>query len=163
MPSWHGNNLVWRDCFLIINCWSKHVPHVPVWFMTLQNVTDKSAQWEGMGDVGSARYELALLPPCPTVRVLSCSNSYIFRNCERRFHFGKYKIWVSNISAMHDSDKQEETANYKVEPLVVNQCPCTIALVIKHALVKLNHTTNTNTYNCQPLYIASKQSLCIIC
>ena len=27
------------------------------------------AQWEGMGDVGSARYELALLPPCPTIRV----------------------------------------------------------------------------------------------
>ena len=32
------------------------------------------AQWEGMGDVGSAKYELALLPPCPTIRVLSCSN-----------------------------------------------------------------------------------------
>ena len=29
------------------------------------------AQWEGMGDVGSARYKLALLPPCPTIRVLS--------------------------------------------------------------------------------------------
>ena len=29
------------------------------------------AQWEGMGDVGSVRYELALLPPCPTIRVLS--------------------------------------------------------------------------------------------
>ena len=32
------------------------------------------AQWEGMGDVWSARYEPALLPPCPTVRVLSYSN-----------------------------------------------------------------------------------------
>ena len=34
------------------------------------------AQWEGMGesDVGSARYEPALLPPYPTIRVLSCSN-----------------------------------------------------------------------------------------
>ena len=32
------------------------------------------AQWEGKGDVGSARYELALLPPCPTIRVLSYSN-----------------------------------------------------------------------------------------
>ena len=31
-------------------------------------------QWEEMGDVGSARYEPALLPPCPTIRVLSCSN-----------------------------------------------------------------------------------------
>ena len=31
------------------------------------------AQWEGMGDVGSARYKPALLPPCPTIRVLSYS------------------------------------------------------------------------------------------
>ena len=38
------------------------------------------AQWEGMGDVGSARYEPALLPPCPTIRVLSYSNKLIFRN-----------------------------------------------------------------------------------
>ena len=27
------------------------------------------AQWEGMGDVGSARYEPALLPPCPIISV----------------------------------------------------------------------------------------------
>ena len=27
------------------------------------------AQWEGMGDVRSARYEPALLPSCPTIRV----------------------------------------------------------------------------------------------
>ena len=33
-----------------------------------------------MGDVGSARYEPALLPPCPTVRVLSYSN------CQRSTH-----------------------------------------------------------------------------
>ena len=32
------------------------------------------AQWEGMGDVGSAKYKPTLLPPCPTVRVLSYSN-----------------------------------------------------------------------------------------
>ena len=31
-------------------------------------VTTIDAQWEGMGDVGSARYEPALLPPCPTIR-----------------------------------------------------------------------------------------------
>ena len=37
-------------------------------------VATVDAQWEGMGDVGSARYELALLPPCPTVSVLSYSN-----------------------------------------------------------------------------------------
>ena len=28
-------------------------------------------QWEGMRDVGSARYELALLSSCPTIRVSS--------------------------------------------------------------------------------------------
>ena len=32
------------------------------------------AQWEGMGDVGLARYEPALLPPCLIIRVLSYSN-----------------------------------------------------------------------------------------
>ena len=37
-------------------------------------VTTIDAQWEGMGDVGSARYEPALLSPCPTIRVLSYSN-----------------------------------------------------------------------------------------
>ena len=37
-------------------------------------VTTTDAQWEGMGDVGSARYEPALLPPCPTIRVLSYSS-----------------------------------------------------------------------------------------
>ena len=37
-------------------------------------VTAIDAQWEGMGDVGSARYEPALLPSCPTIRVLSYSN-----------------------------------------------------------------------------------------
>ena len=37
-------------------------------------VTTIDAQWDGMGDVRSARYEPALLPPCPTIRVLSYSN-----------------------------------------------------------------------------------------
>ena len=33
-----------------------------------------TAQCEGMGEVGSARYEPALLPPCPSIRVLCYSN-----------------------------------------------------------------------------------------
>ena len=37
-------------------------------------VTTIDTQWEGMGDVGSVRYEPALLLPCPTIRVLSYSN-----------------------------------------------------------------------------------------
>ena len=32
------------------------------------------AQWEGVGDAGSAWYEPALLPPCPTIRVVGYSN-----------------------------------------------------------------------------------------
>ena len=35
------------------------------------------AQWAGMGDVGSASYEPALLPPCPTIRVLTGKYSEI--------------------------------------------------------------------------------------
>ena len=37
-------------------------------------IATNDAQWEGMGDVGSERYKPALLPPCPTIRVLSYSN-----------------------------------------------------------------------------------------
>ena len=53
------------------------------------------AQWEGMGDVGSARYEPALLPPCPTIRVLSYSN------CKRFIHsflseFQKFSTFRAN-------------------------------------------------------------------
>ena len=33
-----------------------------------------TAQCEGMGEVGSARYEPALLPPCPSIRALCWSN-----------------------------------------------------------------------------------------
>ena len=43
----------------------------------------------GDGDVGSARYELALLPPCPTIRVLSYSNC----QCAKSFsHFKPPKL-----------------------------------------------------------------------
>ena len=39
-----------------------------------------TAQCEGMGKVGSVRYEPALLPPCPSIRALSYSN------CQRSTH-----------------------------------------------------------------------------
>ena len=48
-----------------------------------------TTQWEGMGDVGSSRYELALLPPCPTIRTLSYSN------CQRSTH--SISKWISEI------------------------------------------------------------------
>ena len=34
-----------------------------------------AVQWEGVGHVGSARYELGLLPPCPTILKCSCQRS----------------------------------------------------------------------------------------
>ena len=62
-------------------------PKVCIMYMTVHEHLEKvliltltvlvatiDAQWEGMGDVGSVRYEPALLPPCPTIRVLSYSN-----------------------------------------------------------------------------------------
>ena len=57
----------------------RHIPSDEKWLawnmLTLKVlVMTIDAQWEGMGDVGSARYEPALLPPCPTIRVLSYSN-----------------------------------------------------------------------------------------
>ena len=54
---------------------------------TLLNII--TAQWEGMEDVGSARYEPALLPPCPTIRVLS------YRNCQKSTH--SISKWISEI------------------------------------------------------------------
>ena len=40
------------------------------------------AQWEGMGDVGPARYEPALLPPCPTIRVTVTSKFSEIHHCK---------------------------------------------------------------------------------
>ena len=51
-----------------------------LWCTTYDKITLKvlvatiDAQWEGMGDVGLVRHKPALLPPCPTIRVLSFSN-----------------------------------------------------------------------------------------
>ena len=42
-----------------------------------------TAQCEGMGEVGSARYEPALLPPCPSIRVLSYSNCQEIHSCQQ--------------------------------------------------------------------------------
>ena len=60
-----------KQCYL-----ERHsVEHIPPPTLTLTVlVTTIDAQWEGMGDVGLARYEPALLPPYLTIRVLSYSN-----------------------------------------------------------------------------------------
>ena len=59
----------------LVSCHVVLAKYIPENTLTLKVlVTTIDAQWEGMGDVGSARYEPALLPPCPTIRVLSYSN-----------------------------------------------------------------------------------------
>ena len=50
------------------------------------------AQWEGMGDEGSARYEPALLPPCPTIRVLS----YPSKHCSTGTIPAQYRGYCRN-------------------------------------------------------------------
>ena len=51
-------------------CRHNHTGHTPILTLTLKVLVKTiDAQWEGMGDVGSARYEPALLPPCPTIWV----------------------------------------------------------------------------------------------
>ena len=51
-----------------------------------------TAQCEGMGEVGSARYEPALLPPCLSIRILSYSN------CQRSSH--SMSRWMFRNSAL---------------------------------------------------------------
>ena len=56
------------------------VPDTANWCTATRWNKIMTAQCEGMGEVGSARYEPALLPPCPSIRVLSYSN------CQRSIH-----------------------------------------------------------------------------
>ena len=58
-------------CLLTVNSYS--ASHDNWCTATLWNRV-MTAQCEGMGEAGSARYEPALLPPCPSIRVLSYSN-----------------------------------------------------------------------------------------
>ena len=63
-----------QEQYLILNDYGLLVDDLTFLLTLKVLVTTTDAQWEGMGDVGSARYEPALLPPCPTERVLSYSN-----------------------------------------------------------------------------------------
>ena len=65
---------------------------LPVSYCFSQSARITAAQWEGMGDVGSARYEPALLPPCPTIKVLSYSN------CQRFTR--SISTWIFRILAL---------------------------------------------------------------
>ena len=61
-------------------------------------VTTIDAQWEGMGDVGSARYEPALIPPCPTIRVSSYS---------KLVNFQKFSTLRVNVHTYHSQTNTE--------------------------------------------------------
>ena len=54
---------------------SLNAPHVWTQWTGTPLTRIITAQWEGIGDVGSTRYKPALHPTCPTIRVLS------YRNC----------------------------------------------------------------------------------
>ena len=64
---WVHDHLTWMRCQ---NHWRGETGQLALKVL----VTTTDAQWEGRGDVGSARYEPALLPPCLTIRVLSYYN-----------------------------------------------------------------------------------------
>ena len=49
--------------------WKFHYTPWNSWLTLKMLVMTIDAQWEGMGDVRSARYEPALFPPWPTIRV----------------------------------------------------------------------------------------------
>ena len=86
--AWYSTCMLWWRWSVGRNCrsnqiiWTQKLPDLwsgawRVWvcyghLLTLKVlVATIDAHWEGMGDVGSARYELALLPPCPTIRFLN--------------------------------------------------------------------------------------------
>ena len=62
---------------LHVHCTGHHCSTLESKFVVVATVTLKvlvttiDVQWEGMGNVGSVRYEPALLPPYPTKGVLS--------------------------------------------------------------------------------------------
>ena len=77
----HRHNNQWYVCTPYISSSATGVVFLSFWIDIQSNpLNSYSASRDnwctvgGDGDVGSARYELALLPPCPTIRVLSYSN-----------------------------------------------------------------------------------------
>ena len=90
-----------------------------------------NAQWEGMGDIGSARYELALLPPCPTIRVLSYSI------CQRSTH-SSFQMNMQKFSTLRVK-------------LVYNLLNLIIISTVSLACENVN--TITTAFACNQLYI----------
>ena len=92
--------IAWRECWLSTPVSCDHmnrngIIHLDCWSINSYSAShDKwctailwnrimTAQCEGMGEVGSARNKPALLPPCPSIRVLSCSNCQEIHSCQQ--------------------------------------------------------------------------------
>ena len=67
------NCIYFQNCRWFLNCQSASRDN---WFTGTLLHRIITAQCKGMGDVGSARYEPELLPPCLSIRVLSYSNCH---------------------------------------------------------------------------------------
>ena len=107
-------------------------------------VTTIDAQWEGMGDVGSAGYEPALLPPCPTIRVLATVSSKFLeiqhfkgqcktRNCVSPYMMLTSMMMIMTTVVIHTKCVQMLTLGYlialKVNLVNTELCVCVMVCV----------------------------------
>ena len=90
-----------------------------------------TAQCEGMGEVGSARYEPALLPPCPSIRALCYSN------CQRSTQSHQQSVlinrWESrqHVSFLFFFRLKKIVPAYHVEEIVfMNGWMCFCAILV---------------------------------
>ena len=119
-----------------------------------------TAQCEGMGEVGSARYEPALLPPCPSIRVLSYSN------CQRSSHsislvdcqkFSTLRVKFSQKVDLQDAfitTHRECMIHHRTPPAC---CPC--------SLLRNSHSTGHIhcSCNCQCMASCSRCPSSLVC
>ena len=110
-----------------------------------------TAQWEGMGDVGSARYEPALLLPCPTIRLLSYSN------CQRSIHFISKRIFpwqlLSNMGDLQTYWAKFQSIAMIKEP---TQIPCMNTSVSFSIIFLINLRHSIYQYLYSPRSISQK-------
>ena len=105
-----------------------------------------TVQWEGMGDVGSARYEPALLPPYPTIWDLCYSN------CQRSTHSISKWIFRNSIQLIWRSLQFLKAPWWPFQPCIfkcltdslTNDLSHYAPLTCKHPIIKrvnkmLNH------------------------
>ena len=76
----------------------------------------------GMGDVGSARYEPALLPPYPTIRVLSYSNCQEIHPLHFQVNFQKFStLRVNQYVRWLKFTISQSKSHYENQPLTTQK------------------------------------------